>query len=108
MASDEDGYGRGELGADEGHNVRDDLGRRAREAMKSGLHGAATPAPLVKAVCCDAEIGEIWEESVVAIDVIIETMDKDELGLGLAVGLRNNGKPEQELERGRQSLPAMF
>lgn len=48
---------------------------------------AAAPASLVKAVGSDAALGEIGEEPVVAVYVVVKTVDKDELCFRGAVGL---------------------
>lgn len=87
VAGNEDGNGGGQLGADDRYDVGDDEGRWPRVALVGKRRSAAAPAPLVKPVCCDAVVGEVGEESIVAVYVVIEAMDEDELCLRGAVGL---------------------
>lgn len=47
-----------------------------------------SPATLVEAMNCDAASSKIWEEFVVAIDVVTEAVNEDEFGHWLAVGLK--------------------
>ena len=49
---------------------------------------AAAPTTLVKAVRCDALAGEIGKQPVVAIYVVIEAMDKNDLSFRRAIGLQ--------------------
>lgn len=52
---------------------------------------AAAPAPLVEAVGGDAALSEIGEEPVVAVYVVVEAVDKDELCFRGSVGLKVHG-----------------
>jgi hypothetical protein len=87
MPRNKDGHGGRQLGADDGHDVGDDEGSRTCVALLRVCCSAAAPAALVKAVCCDSLVGEVGKESIVTVDMVIKSMDEDDLGLWRSVGL---------------------
>jgi len=87
VASDEDGNGGGELCADERCDVRNHEGCWACQAPVGLIGGAASPAALIEAVGCDAAAGEIWKETVIAVNVVIETVDPDQFCFWGIIGL---------------------
>jgi hypothetical protein len=87
MPRNENGHGGRQLGADDGHDVGDDEGSRTCEALVGMGCSAAAPAALVKAVSCDSLVGEVGKESIVTVDMVIKSMDEDDLGLWCSVGL---------------------
>jgi hypothetical protein len=72
---------------DEGGHVGEHLGGGAREASISGLADGAAPAALVEAVDGDSARRERVEKGCVAVDVVAEAVEEDELGFGRAIGL---------------------
>lgn len=80
VAHDEDGHVRRQLVLDKGGDVGHDPRRRPREALLGGLRHAAAPAALVPCKDLDAVLGELGEEVIVAVDVLAEAVDEDDLG----------------------------
>lgn len=87
MAHYKDRDGRGELRGNEGGDVREHKCCRARETAVGRLGDRAAPAALVEAVDLDALGSEIGEEVVVAVHVVAEAMEKNELGFHWTDGL---------------------
>ena len=87
MTGDEDRHGGWQLGADDRYDIRDDERGRACETLLSMCCSAASPAALVKAICCDPLVGKVGEESIVAVDMIVKPVDENELGFRGAVRL---------------------
>ncbi|RCI13930.1 hypothetical protein L249_8161 [Ophiocordyceps polyrhachis-furcata BCC 54312] len=77
-----------ELVTYEGGDIGHYLGRRARQPLLPRLGDAPSPSPLIPRRDLDAVPGQQGEEVVVAVDVLAEAVDEDELGLdGDALGL---------------------
>ena len=72
---------------DEGGNVGEDQARGAGETAVPGFPHRAAPAALIKAVDLDSGRSQVREEVIVAVYVVGEAVDEDELGLGGAGGL---------------------
>lgn len=100
VAHDEDGHVRRQLVLDKGGDVGNDLRRRTREALLGGLRHAAAPAALVPGEDLDAVLGELGEEVVIAVDVLAEAVDEDDLGYH---GARRLGDGISRLARGQKS-----
>lgn len=79
MAHDESRHIRRHLILDKGRDVADDNGGSTGESPVSLCGRAAAPAALIPGEDLDAGGGELWEECVVAVDVLGEAMDENEL-----------------------------
>lgn len=88
MAHDKNRNGGGELRGDESGDVREHEGSRTGEATVGGLGHGAAPAALVEAMDLNALGGEVREKVVVAVYVVTEAVEEDELGFYETSGLQ--------------------